>query len=209
MARGGAVDASRGAGSLAELFAGSGTLAVEPGVPYVKWLQKHYDLSKWKIVPYGYSTAPFLSDPQMVQQVFVTAEPISARRQGADPKVFLIAESGFDPYAAVVVAKGAYWKQHPDRVAAAVAALRAGWQSYLDDPGPANAAMGALNQEMDAETFRLAAEAQKPLVLDDFAKQHGVGAMSLERWTELGAQLRELGVIDHEPDPAACFATVP
>jgi NitT/TauT family transport system substrate-binding protein len=203
------VHAARGAGSLAELFAQSGTLAVEPGLPYVKWFQKHYDLARWKIVPYGYSVAPFLSDPQMAQQVFVTAEPIAARRQGADPKVFLIAESGFDPYAAVVIAKGAYLKEHRDRVGGAVAALRAGWRAYLDDPAPANAVMAGLNREMDAETFRLAADAQEPLVEDDFAEAHGLGAMSLERWTTLGKQLRELGLVDREVDPAACFASIP
>jgi NitT/TauT family transport system substrate-binding protein len=203
------VHASRGAASLSDVFLGSGTLAVEPGLAYVKWFEKHYDLSKWKVVPYSYSVGPFLTDPNMAQQVFVTAEPIAAERQGADPKVFLIAESGFDPYAAVVITTGAYWKAHPDRVGAAVAALRAGWRAYLDDPSAANVAMGALNQEMDAETFRLAAEAQKPLVEDDFAKQHGVGAMSLDRWAALAKQLRELGLVDHDVDPAACFVTVP
>src|SRR5262249_40248892 len=154
--------ASRGVSSLAELFAGSGTLAVEPGLAYVKWFEKHYDLSRWKVVPYSFSVGPFLADPNMAQQVFVTAEPIAAKRQGADPKVCLIAESGFNPYAAVVITTGAYWKAHPDQVGAAVAALRAGWRAYLDDPSAANAAMGALNPEMDAETFRLAAEAQRP-----------------------------------------------
>jgi NitT/TauT family transport system substrate-binding protein len=203
------VHASRGVSSLAELFAGSGTLAVEPGLAYVKWFEKHYDLSRWKVVPYSFSVGPFLADPNMAQQVFVTAEPIAAKRQGADPKVFLIAESGFNPYAAVVITTGAYWKAHPDQVGAAVAALRAGWRAYLDDPSAANAAMGALNPEMDAETFRLAAEAQRPLIEDDFAKQHGVGAMSLDRWATLAKQLRELALVDRDVDPASCFATVP
>lgn len=198
--------AARGAASLAELFAGGGTLAVEPGLPYVKWFEKRFDLSKWKVVPYGYSIAPFLQDPQLAQQVFVTSEPIAARRAGADPKVFGIAESGFDPYAAVVIAKGEYVKQHGARVAAAVAAMRAGWRAYLDDPGPANEGMGRLNREMDAETFRLGAEAQKPLIEDAFAKQHGIGAMSLARWETLAKQLRELGLVDRDVDPAACFA---
>jgi len=198
--------AARGATSLETLFAGGGTLAVEPGLPYVKWFEKRYDLSKWKIVPYGYSVAPFLLDPQMAQQVFVTAEPIAARRQGADPKVFLIAESGFDPYAAVVITTGAYLKQNGERIALVVAALRAGWRAYQDDPGPANAVMGKLNEEMDAETFRLAAEAQRPLVEDAFAKEHGIGAMSLERWATLAKQLRELGLVDHDVEPSLCFA---
>ena len=201
--------ASRGAVSLEELFAGEpGTLAVEPGVAYVKWFQKRYDLSQWQIVPYTYSIAPFLSDPKLVQQVFVTAEPIAARRQGVETKVFLIADSGFDPYAAVVIARGDRVRERREEVEAFVAALREGWRGYLDDPGPANAEMGPLNREMDAETFRLAAAAQAPLIENEFTRAHGLGAMSLERWTRLGEQLRELELIDKDPLPEECFVMV-
>jgi NitT/TauT family transport system substrate-binding protein len=204
------VHAKRGVDSLAALFASDGgTLAVEPGLPYVKFFEKHYDLSRFQIVPYGYSIAPFLSDARMAQQVFVTAEPIAARRQGAEVRVFLVADSGFDPYAAVVVTSGARLREHRDQVADLVAALREGWRSYLDDPGPANAILGGLNQEMDAETFRLAAQAQAPLVENDFTRAKGLGAMRLERWAELGRQLRELGLIDREPEPQSCFADLP
>jgi len=199
------VHASRGLASLADLFAAGGTLAVEPGVAYLKYFQKRFDLAKMKIVPYGFSIAPFLNDQDMAQQVFVTAEPIAARRQGADPQVFLIAESGFNPYAAVVITTGARARGEAQRVADFVAALREGWRGYLDDPTEANARMGALNKEMDGETFRLGAEAQQPLIEDAFAKQHGIGAMSLERWTQLGEQLRELGLIDKPAVPAECF----
>jgi len=202
------VHASRGLASLRDLFAAGGTLEVEPGLAYVKHLEKEFDLSKMKIVPYGYSIAPFLADPQMAQQVFVTAEPIAAKRQGADPQVFLIAETGFDPYAAVVIATGAQVRDHAERVSKVVAALRAGWRGYLDDPGPANAVMSTLNQEMDAETFRLAADAQKPLIEDDFAREHGIGAMSQQRWATLAGQLRALAIVDKEPDPGACWTEV-
>jgi len=203
------VHASRGVESLEQLFAGEpATLAVEPGVAYVKWFQKRYDLSKWQVVPYTYSVAPFLSDPKLAQQVFVTAEPIAARRQGADPKVFLIADSGFDPYAAVVIARGDRVRERRAEVDDFVAALREGWRAYLDDPGPANAEMGQLNREMDAETFRLAAEAQEPLIETEFTRQHGLGAMSLERWTQLGKQLRELALLDKDPAPQECFVVI-
>lgn len=202
------VHAARGLRSLAELFAAGGTLAVEPGVAYTKFFEKHFDLGKMKIVPYGYSVAPFLNDPTMAQQVFVTAEPIAARRQGADPQVFLIAESGFNPYAAVVITTGARARGESQRVAAFVAALREGWRGYLDDPTQTNALMGQLNKEMDADTFRLGAAAQQPLIEDAFAKQHGVGAMSLERWATLGKQLQELGLVDAPPAPQDCFVPV-
>lgn len=200
------VHASRGVDSLDALFDGApATLAVEPGVAYVKWFQKRYDLSKWRIVPYTFSIAPFLADPELVQQVFVTAEPIAARRQGVEPTVFLIADSGFDPYAAVVIARGDRVRERRAEVDAFVAALREGWRAYLDDPSAANAQMGGLNREMDAETFRLGAQAQAPLIETAFTKQHGLGAMSLERWTKLGEQLRELALIDKPPVPAEAF----
>jgi NitT/TauT family transport system substrate-binding protein len=202
------VHASRGLKALPDLFAAGGTLAVEPGVAYTKYFEKHYDLAKMKIVPYGYSIAPFLGDEMFAQQVFVTAEPIAAKQQGADPQVFLIAESGFDPYAAVVITTGKRVREDTKRVVEFVAALRDGWRGYLDDPSAANAAMGELNREMDAETFRLAAEAQKPLIEDAFAKEHGLGAMSLERWTTLAKQLRELGLVDKDPKPEECFTEV-
>jgi NitT/TauT family transport system substrate-binding protein len=203
------VHASRGVGSLDQLFEGEpGTLAVEPGLSYVKWFQKRYDLSRWRIVPYTYSIAPFLSDPKLAQQVFVTSEPIAARRHGVEPKVFLIADSGFDPYAAVVIARGDRVRDRRDEVDGFVAALREGWRAYLDDPEPANAEMGQLNREMDAETFRLAAAAQAPLIENDFTRAHGLGAMALERWTQLGKQLRELALLDKDPAPQECFVVV-
>lgn len=200
---------SRGADSLDALFDGEpGTLAVEPGLAYVKWFEKRYDLSRWKVVPYTYSIAPFLADPMMAQQVFVTAEPIAARRQGADPVVFPIADSGFDPYAAVVIARGDRVRERRGEVEALVAALREGWRAYLDDPEPANAEMGGLNREMDAETFRLGAQAQAPLIENDFTRKHGLGAMELARWTQLAEQLRELGLIDKPPKPEECFVEI-
>ena len=203
------VHASLGVDSLEALFAGEGgTLAVEPGLAYVQWLQKRYDLSRFRIVPYGYSIAPFLADPRMAQQVFITAEPIAARRQGAAPKVFLIADSGFDPYAAVVITTGRRVRERRDQVDRFVAALRAGWRGYLDDPAPANVEMQAGNPEMDAETFALGAVAQAPLIETDFTRAHGLGAMSLARWTLLGEQLRELGLLDTAPAPADCFVDV-
>jgi NitT/TauT family transport system substrate-binding protein len=202
------VHAERGIASLADLFAAGGRLAVEPGLPYVKFLQRSYDLSHVEIVPYGYSIAPFLQDPEMSQQVFVTAEPIAARRQGAHPQVFLIAQSGYDPYAAVYATRGALVRDDPGRVRAFVAALREGWRRYLDDPAATNARMGRLNPEMDAESFRLAAQAQAPLVEDDWTRAHGLGAMSGERWTALGGQLLALGLIDRAPRPDACWVDV-
>jgi hypothetical protein len=52
--------------------------------------------------------------------------------------------------------------------------------------------MGPLNPEMDAEAFRLAAEAQRPLIE---TKDAPVGSMRAERWAELAGQLQALGLV--------------
>lgn len=194
--------AARGIGSLAALLASEGTLAVEPGLPYVKFLEQRYGFAKQKVVPYSFSIAPFLIDPTLTQQVFVTAEPIAARRANADPQVFLVAESGYNPYTAVLITHGETLHSDGARVARFVAALREGWRSYLTDPAPANARMGALNPEMDAEAFRLAAEAQQPLIE---VAGGAVGSMSATRWAELAEQLKALGLVKEVQPPERYF----
>jgi NitT/TauT family transport system substrate-binding protein len=197
--------AARGLASLDALFAAGGTLAVEPGLPYVKFLERRYGFGALQVVPYSYSIGPFLSDPLLTQQVFVTAEPIAARRAKADPQVFLVADSGYNPYTAVVITHGETLRGDAARVSRFVAALREGWRGYLADPGPANAMMGPLNPEMDAEAFRLAAEAQQPLIE---VAGSAVGSMSAERWAELAEQLKELGLVK-QALPADAYFTNP
>jgi len=194
--------AARGITSLEELMRAGGTLAVEPGVPYVKFLDRKYGFSGLQVVPYTYSIAPFLQNPTMTQQVFVTSEPISARRQGGDPSVFLVADSGYNPYTAVVIARAALVAEQPKLVEGVAAGLRDGWRAYLDDPTAANEIMARLNREMDAESFRLAADAQKPLIETGAAP---LGSMTRERWSTLVSQLRELGLIQKPVDPSSCF----
>lgn len=205
--------ASRGAEKLADLFAappaGSPklTIAMEVGLPYGKHLERKYGYGNVRIVPYTGSIGPFLHDPNFAQQCFVTAEPLSARREGADPKTFLIAESGYNPYTAVVVVRGDLVRGEAATVRAMVAALREGWRAYLDDPKPANAVMAKLNSAMDASTFAAAAEAQKALIETEETRRQGLGAMTGERWGTLIGQLVELGVVEREMAPKAeeCF----
>lgn len=201
------VHASRGLKSLAEVFE-SGTLAMEPGHPYAKWLQKRYGGGAAKIVPYDNGVARFLADPSYAQQCFVTAEPIAARQKGGDPRVFLVAESGYDPYTATVIVRGETLKEKPALVRAFVQATTAGWSSYLADPKPANAVMAKLNPSMDAATFAAAAEAQKPLVETAETRASGLGTMKRERWATLAAQLVELGVVASAPPVESLYADV-
>lgn len=190
--------ASRGAKGISDVLA-SGTVALEPGLPYAAYLKKKYGFDKVKVVPYDGGVARFVADKSFAQQCFITSEPIAAKKQGADPSVFLVAEEGFNPYIAVVITRRELWKEQPARVKAFLAAVREGWRAYLDEPAPANAVMAKLNTSMDLETFAAAARAQHPLIETDETKARGLGTMSRERWETLGRQLVELGLIDAAP----------
>jgi NitT/TauT family transport system substrate-binding protein len=202
------VHASRGLKDLAGLFQAGGTLAVEPGLPYVNFLKKKYGDGKLNFVAYDGGPANFLHDPNFSQQCFVTSEPIAAKKAGSDPQVFLISDAGYNPYTTVIITRGDYIKAHPDQIKAMAAALREGWAAYLADPSKADAAMGKLNADMDAETFAAAAAAQKPLIETAETRANGLGTMTLERWETLALQLKDLGVIT-AAEPASCFLNPP
>lgn len=190
------VHKSRGLKKIDEVFTSGGTLAMEVGLPYGKFLQKMYGFEKVKRVSYDGGIANFLADKNFSQQCFVFSEPIAAKKAGADPQTFLIADAGYNPYTGVIITRREVVLKKPAIVRAMSAALKDGWRAYLDDPKPANEVMGKINKTMDADTFAQAAEAQKPLVESEDTKANGLGVMTFARWETLVKQLVEIGVID-------------
>ena len=78
------VHASRGMKSIADVFTG-GTLAMEPGLPYVNFLKNKYSFDKIKVVPYDGGLGNFLNNKDFSQQCFITSEPLAAKKSGSDP----------------------------------------------------------------------------------------------------------------------------
>ncbi len=192
--------------SLADLK--SGTLALEPGLPFGMYMKKKFGFTGAKLVPYDGGIAKFLTDPGYAQQCYVTSEPLAVKKKGESPKVFLGADAGFNPYTNILITRGALLKEKLPLVRAFVSASAEGWRAYLKDPGPANAVMQRLNTAMDAETFRAAAEAQRPLIENDETAKSGLGVMTEARWSTLATQLTELGVVPKAPPASECFARV-
>jgi NitT/TauT family transport system substrate-binding protein len=183
----------------------SGTLAIEPGLPFGAWIKKKYTFAGVTLVPYDGGIARFLADPNYAQQCYVTSEPIEARKKGADPKVFSARETGFDPYANVLIVRGELLRSNRALVRTFVTATAEGWRSYLANPAQANGAMAKLNVAMDRATFDEVAKVQEPLVRGEVGDT-ALGTMSAARFSELGAQLVELGTIPTAPKAEECFA---
>ena len=199
--------ASRGFKEIGDVFKTPGTLAMQRGLPYAEFLLKKYGATdEVRIVPSpGGSIAAFLVDKNFSQQCFVTSEPVLARQQGSDPKTFLVAEAGYNPYTTVLATSGAYLRQHPEVARKLVEAVREGWLTYLADPSQANAVMQSRNKTMDARTFAESAGAQRPLIETAETDRSGLGAMTEARWQTLGQQLVELKVTAKAPPAAECF----
>jgi NitT/TauT family transport system substrate-binding protein len=192
----------RGLKSLQEVFK-SGTLIVEPGSTFLKFLDKKFGLDKVKQVPYSGGVA-YLNGPDYAQQCFFTSEPVSARAMGKDPQVFLVSEAGYNPYMSVLVCRREYLEKNRDLVTRFVKATREGWTSYEADPTKANQVMAKEREPNAAETkfkeFQEVAGLEKQLILNDATKEKGIGMMTDEDWTRTAKQLLDLGIIKSIPD---------
>ncbi len=198
--------ASRGFTKIDDVFKNEGTLAMEKGLPYSDFLRNKYGFDKLRIVPSPFGDlSVYLKDDKYAMQCFVTSEPLAAAKTDVAPKTFLIAESGYNPYATVLATSEDYLAKNPDICRKMVAAVMEGWQAYLDDPSATNAKMHGLNPTMDIETMTASAAAQKPLIQTAETAEMGLGVMTEARWDELLKQLRDLKVIDQPITPTECY----
>jgi NitT/TauT family transport system substrate-binding protein len=185
--------AERGFESIEEIVHGDGVLLWQSGLPYAQYFRKKYSPLKAITAPYLGGIGNFQNDAMVSQQCFVTSEPLTAAAAGLKVKTFLVADSGYNPYTAVLVTRRDRLQHSRAEVEGMVAAVRSGWNNYLEDPTSTNQAMQALNRAMSAQTFTQSAQAQHALIKTDTTER--LGEMTLERWQTLADQLLEIKVI--------------
>jgi len=195
--------------SLKDLFQSEGIIALEKGYPYTQWIQKVYSPIKANLVPYTGGVSSYLKDQRFSQQCFVFSEPVAAKRAGAKSDLFLVSESGFNPYLTVVVAHEDTVASNPDLVKSFLKATRQGWSSYLKNPKLTNGAMQKMNPSMDQEAFSEATRLQEKFIMTSETRKKGLGTMSLERWSQLYSQLVELKMVKPGMDVTQMFKNIP
>lgn len=185
--------------SLEALWKSDSMIAVEPGLPYVTYLNRRFGGNTVKLVPYSGALAIFVGNPLFAQQCFISAEPVQMMLKGVPVKVLEVAASGYDPYTAVIAVRSETLRERPELVTRMVNALREGWRAYLDDPASFNPAIAALNPAMSLEAMNLAAERERPFIESDWTREHGLGSMDPARWSTLAEQMHALGLIKTLP----------
>jgi NitT/TauT family transport system substrate-binding protein len=191
--------------SLKQLFQTDGMIALEKGYGYTKWLEKVYSPFKAKLVPYTGGIASFIKDKNFSQQCFIFSEPVAARREGLKPDLFLVSESGYNPYAAVVIVHEDTLKQQSALVKGFLKATRQGWKAYLTSPKGTNEAMQKINPSMDLQTFAEASTLQERFISTKETLKKGLGTMSFERWNQLYQQMVELKLVKPGMDVTQLF----
>src|SRR3954463_15163573 len=136
--------------SLAEMRGRPILLSDAATTSFWPWLKSKFGFTDSQIRKYTFNLAPFLVDPNAIQEGYLTSEPFTIQQQGHfTPKVFLLADYGYPGYANMVLAPQKLIDANPKAVQAFYAGSRDGWYDYLyRDPTPANRMIKRDNPDM-------------------------------------------------------------
>ena len=161
------------------------------------FLKTKFGFTDDQIRPYTFSVAPFLADPNAVQQGYLSSEPFTIEAQGVRPVVLLLADAGYSSYGSLIQTSDKLVQEKPDVVQRFVDAGVEGWYSYLyGNPTPANELIKRDNPEMtDALLAYGVAKIKEYGIVDSGdAKTKRIGAMTEERWRDFFDAMANAGV---------------
>jgi NitT/TauT family transport system substrate-binding protein len=166
---------------------------------YFQWLKAEFGFSEAKVKSYTSNPQPFLTDKRSALQGYVTSEPYAIENQAHFwPKIFLLADQGFDSYSTLIETRRDLVAKRPDLVQRFVDASIIGWTRYLyGDHAAANALIKRDNPEMtDALlAYSLAKMKEYGIVDSGDAKTLGIGAMTDARMRSFYEKMVRAGVV--------------
>ena len=171
---------------------------------YFKWMQAEFGFAQDKVKPYTFNPAPFLIDKQSAMQGYVTSEPFAIEKEGKfKPKIFLIADHGFNSYSTLIETRREVVEKKPGLVQRFVDASAVGWYNYLyGDNKAANALIRKHNPEMSQELIDYSIAKMKEFGIVDSgdALKDGIGAMNDARMASFFDKMVRAGVVKSDVD---------
>ena len=166
---------------------------------YFQWLKADFGFSEARVKPYTSNAQPFLADKRSAMQGYVTSEPYAIEKQAHfKPKVFLIADQGFNSYSTLIETRRELVEKRPDLVQRFVDASIIGWATYLyGDNKAANALIKKQNPEMTDEllAYSLAKMKEYGIVDSGDTATLGIGAMTDTRMRSFFDKMVRAGVV--------------
>jgi NitT/TauT family transport system substrate-binding protein len=171
---------------------------------YFQWMKSEFGFSEAKVKPYTFNPQPFLTDRNSAMQGYVTSEPYAIEKQaGFKPKIFLLADYGFDTYSTLIETRRDLVENRPDLVRRFVEASIVGWYHFLyGDNAPARALIRKDNPEMTDELIAYSVDKLKGYGIVDSGDtlKLGIGAMTDARVQSFFAKMARAGVVDRAID---------
>lgn len=174
------------------------------------FLRARYGYSDEQIRPYSGQIAPWLVDKAAIQQGLVTNEPFRVQKEtGQAPKVFLLAQGGYQAYGSVAIVPQKLIDSRPALVQCFVDASARGWADFLRDPAPGVALIRKDNPDNPDDVVAYAIKTLKDAAILDSeeTRQSGYGAMSDARWQAHARFLADAGLIPKSLDYRQVFST--
>lgn len=194
-------------GNFADLKTAKTILIAKDGqFSFWQWLKSEHGFRDEQLKPYTFSLAPFLADKAMVQQGYAVAEPVSAAQQGAKPRIFLLAEHGWNTYSTTVETRNELVRTKPEVVRKFVEGSIIGWYNFMY--GDRKAAIDAIrkhNPDISAENINEEVKRLLELQIIDSgdALTKGIGAIDMARVANFYGKMVKAGLYKAgEVDPA-------
>ena len=173
-------------------------------VSYFQWLKADYSFDETKVRPYNFNPQPFLADENSAMQGYVTSEPFAIEMQGGfKPKVFLLADQGFNAYSTLIETRRDLVEKRPDLVQRFIDASAIGWYRYLyGDSRLGNELIKKQNPEMtDALlAYSIAKMKEYGIVDSGDSIKLGIGAMTDARMKSFFDKMVRAGVVRSDLD---------
>jgi NitT/TauT family transport system substrate-binding protein len=166
---------------------------------YFQWLKADFGFDEAKVKPYTFNPQPFIADKNSAMQGYVTSEPYAIEQQAHfKPKVFLIADHGFNSYSTLIETRRDLVEKKPDLVQRFVNASAIGWYHYIyGDPSAGNALIKQQNPEMTDGllAYSIAKMKEYGIVDSGDSLKLGIGAMTDARMKSFFDKMVRAGVI--------------
>jgi NitT/TauT family transport system substrate-binding protein len=176
---------------------------------YFQWLKADFGFSEAQVKPYTSNAQPFIADKRSALQGYVTSEPYAIEKLAHfNPKIFLLADQGFDSYSTLIETRRELVAKRPDLVQRFVDASIIGWTRYLyGDNAAANALIKRDNPEMTDEllAYSLARLKDYGIVDSGDALELGIGAMTDARMRSFYHKMVRAGVVKPTVDAAKAY----
>ncbi|MCC6197994.1 MAG: ABC transporter substrate-binding protein [Burkholderiales bacterium] len=198
-----------GVKALADLKGKPIAIGAASNTTFWPWLKQKYGFTDDQKRPYGFSVTPFLADPTLSQQGFVTSEPFSIEKAGVTPVVFLLADLGYPPYSEVLVVTRDTLAKRRDALTRFVQASAEGWKSYLTAPAPGNALIAKDNPQMSGELMDYGVRKMREyaIVTGGDAAKAGLLTMTDARWQATVDFIRGAGLAKAGTDYTTAWTT--